>query len=73
MQSTVVDDAAGLPVGSKARFAVYRPELPGIGDPLNFSQAKGQYRKKFPYEQFANTSKNINQNRFKSVHSQRGM
>ena len=37
MQFTVVDDAAGLPIGSKARFAVYRPELPGIGEPLNYN------------------------------------
>ena len=44
--SGVHDDAAGLPRGSKARFAFIQPELPNINDyPFNAHQAKNIYRK----------------------------
>ena len=49
MQTTVTaDEAAGLPVHSKARFAIYRPELPNINDiPFSSMQATNIYRKKY--------------------------
>ena len=48
MQTTVTDEAAGLPIHSKARFALYRPELPNINDiPFNSMQAANIYRKKY--------------------------
>ena len=49
MQTTVTaDEAAGLPINSKARFAIYRPELPNINDiPFNSMQATNIYRKKY--------------------------
>ena len=66
----ISDDAAGMQVGAKAKFGIYRPEvvpMKDINNPLNSAQAKRKYRMEYEYKVVDSTKHGGNHNgRFRS-------